>query len=72
MAAPFFFNLNKSKIMYVIMKMSGSFLAKDLSGLNADEILEYIESFTSEGTPVTIVEEIQDAEELFEESIEEV
>ncbi len=56
--------------MYAIMKMSGTLYAKDVTTLDEEELVEYVESFINEGTPVTLCDEIQDAEELFGESIE--
>lgn len=54
--------------MYAVIKMSGKFYAtkKSLSVYKIDETIEYIETFTNEGTPVTFVNDIEDAAELFD------
>jgi hypothetical protein len=54
--------------MYAVIRMSGKFYAtkKSLSFNKIDETIEYIETFTIEGTPVTFVNELEDAAELFD------
>jgi hypothetical protein len=56
--------------MYAVIKLTGKFYAKDVTELDEFEIIEYVESFINEGSPVTFCDELQDAEELFGVSIE--
>jgi hypothetical protein len=55
--------------MYTVIQMSGRYYAKKHS-VNSErqinEFMEYVESFTNEGTAVTLVEDLFDAAELFE------
>ena len=52
--------------MYAIIKLSGKFYAtkKSLSINDIDETVEYVEQFLEEGTPVTLVNDIEDACDL--------
>lgn len=54
--------------LQTVIKMSGKFYAtkKSLSVDKIDDTIKYIETFTSEGTPVTFVNDIEDAAELFD------
>lgn len=55
--------------MYTVIQMSGKFYAKKHS-VNSErevnEFMEYIEAFTSEGTAVTLCDEVDAAAELFD------
>jgi len=60
--------------MYAVIRMSGKFYAteKSLSIDKIDKTVEYIESFTDEGTPVTFVNELDDAAELFDIDVDDI
>lgn len=45
--------------MYKVLKMTSKFYAKKIDITDEDDI-EDIESFTNEGTPVILVEDLQD------------
>ena len=53
--------------MYAVINLSGKFYAtkKSLAIDKIDETIEYIEEFTGSGTPVTFVESLEDAADLF-------
>lgn len=55
--------------MYTVFRMSGKIYAKNHS-VNSErqvnDFMEYVEAFTNEGTPVTLVEDLDDAADLFD------
>lgn len=51
--------------MIAIIKMSGNFYGRDLSELDNNEKVDYIENFITEDNPVTLVENLDSACELF-------
>lgn len=52
--------------MIAIIKMSGRFYGRDLSNLDSDEVIEYVEGFTCQGEAVTLVDYIEGACDLFD------
>lgn len=52
--------------MIAIIKMSGKFYGRDLSNLDNDEKIDYIEGFTVQDEPCTLVESLYSACELFD------
>lgn len=52
--------------MIAIMKMSGKFYGRDLSNLDNDEKMDYIEGFTIQDEPCTLVLSLDSACDLFD------
>lgn len=54
--------------MYLVIKMSGKFYATEKSfevSYFEKELKDYIEDFTSQGTVVMMVQDLQDVQDLF-------
>jgi hypothetical protein len=60
--------------MFAILKMSGKYYAtkKSLSVDKIDKTVEYIESFTGEGTPVILAEDLEDVAEMLNIEVDEI
>ncbi len=56
--------------MYAVIIMSSKVYGRDLDLMSDDERESYINSFTSECTPVTLVENLEDFEETFNMNVE--